>query len=250
MIRLALEIRERALPYIGLDLEEERRSYGGDTVRAVDEAAEEVLNHWVKEGRKPTVISEESGIIKGSSEGFLIVDPVDGSANADRGIPFASVSISYTLNGKLSGTIYAVILDIFKGDLYVGSKEGVKYNGKEVRVREFKGTPVIYSPCDGFDLKGMLGVRSLARRDFGSVALGLALTARGILDGLIDLRGELRSVDIAAGLFMVKVAGGRVALNGGDELVERAFDRSISTVATSPRIFEKLNLDELGLKEV
>ncbi len=250
LVKLALRIRERALSYVGLDSEEERKSFGGDTVRAVDEAAEEVLSSWAKGGKRPTVISEESGVLKGELPGFVIVDPVDGSANADRGIPFASVSIAYTRDGTLSGTVYGIILDIFRGDLYLADEGGVRYNGKAVSVREFRGTPVIYSPCEGSNvsLKELLGVKKVARRDLGSVALGLALVSRGVMDGVIDLRDDLRGVDIAAGLYLVKRAGGRVALNF-DNFVERAFTRSISLVASSPGIFERLNLKELGLRE-
>ncbi len=251
LVKLALRIREKALSYVGMDSEEERRSFGGDTVRAVDEAAEEVLSSWVRGGKRPTVISEESGVLKGELPGFIIVDPVDGSVNADRGIPFASVSIAYTLDGRLSGMKYGVILDIFSGDLYVAEEGGARYNGKRIRVRRFRGTPLIYSPCEGrfVSIKELLKVNKVARRDFGSVALGLALVSRGVMDGVIDLRGELRGVDIAAGLYMVKKAGGRVAMNS-DELVKRAFDRSISLVALSPEIFSRLDLRSLGLNEV
>ncbi len=183
----------------------------------MDEAAQEALSAWLEEReRYPSILSEESGLIEGQERGIILIDPVDGSSNADRGIPFACVSVAYSSSYSLKDLEMAVILDLFRGDLYHAIKGGGAFkNGNEVRTRDFRGTPVIYAPCQRNDsvTKERLGFKHIARRDLGSVALGLALVAEGRIDALIDLRGDLRIVDLAAGLLMVKEAGGTVLVN-------------------------------------
>lgn len=217
LVDLAIRIKESAYPHLGADEEHSYLSAGGDTSRAVDEAAQEAVSEWLNDrGSYPDVLSEESGLIKGSEKGILLIDPIDGSSNADRGIPFAMISIAYSPSYSLKDLELAVLLDIFRGDLYHAIKgSGSFKNGNAIRIREFAGTPVIYAPCEPDDpiVKDKLGFEHLARRDLGSVALGLALVAEGKVDALIDLRGDLRIVDLAAGLLLVREAGGLVLIN-------------------------------------
>lgn len=240
---LAIRIKEKAHPYLGVDEEYPYLSAGGDTARAVDEAAQEAISGWLKERKSyPDVISEESGLIEGSEEGVLLIDPIDGSSNADRGVPFAAISIAYSSSYSLKDLKIAVILDAFRGDLYHAMRgRGSFKNGNTIRVRDFWGTPVIYAPCMPDDpiMKDKLGFEYLARRDFGSVALGLALIAEGKVDALIDLRGELRIVDIAAGLLLVKEAGGMVLING-EEI--RGLSRGYSVMAGIEEILGRANV--------
>ncbi len=183
----------------------------------MDEAAQEALSGWLEERKRyPSILSEESGLIEGQERGIILIDPVDGSSNADRGIPFACVSVAYSSSYSLRDLEMAVLLDLFRGDLYYAIRgKGAFKNGNRVRVRDFRGTPVIYAPCQRNDpvTKERLGFKHIARRDLGSAALGLALVAEGRIDAFIDLRGDLRIVDLAAGLLMVKEAGGTVLVN-------------------------------------
>ncbi len=245
LVDLALRIKERASSYIGADREFSYTSAGGDTARAVDEAAQEELSKWIS-GRDshPDVLSEESGLIKGKEPGVLLIDPIDGSSNADRGIPFACVSIAYSLSYSLRDLDKAVILDIFRGDIYYAEKgSGSFKNGFKIKVREFKGTPVIYAPCqhdDSFNERITFG--HIARRDLGSVALGLAYVASGRIDALIDLRNNLRIVDLAAGLLLVKEAGGSVYVN---HLDVRDLERSFSIIAGAKGAIKDLLIPSL-----
>ncbi len=249
MVDLALRIKERALPHIGADREYSYISAGGDTARAVDEAAQEALSSWL-EGidHPPSVLSEESGLIEGEGRGLILVDPVDGSSNADRGIPFACISIAYTPSRSLKDLEKAVILDLFRGDLYHAIRgKGAFKNGRRMKVRRFRGTPIIYAPCRQDDpiAKHKLGFDHIARRDLGSVALGLALVAEGKIDALIDLRGDLRIVDLAAGLLLVKESGGVVLVNRHEI---SGLGREYSVMAGSREILGRIK--DAGLMEL
>lgn len=241
LVTLALRIKERAAEHIGEDREYDYSSAGGDTARAVDEAAQEELKRWIREREShPDVLSEESGLIKGEETGVLLIDPVDGSSNADRGIPFACVSIAYASSYSLKDLELAVVLDIFRGDLYHSIRnEGAFKNGTRIKVREFRGTPMIYAPCQPNDpvSEERLGFEHIARRDLGSVALGLAYVASGRVDALIDLRGVLRAVDLAAGLLLVKEAGGLVYVSHTEV---RGLKRELSVMAGVKEVLNRV----------
>ncbi|MCC6029229.1 MAG: hypothetical protein LM591_03710 [Candidatus Korarchaeum sp.] len=214
LIDLSLRIKDRVTEYLGSDEELEYLSEGGDYARAVDEAAKLEIERWASESRRPSILSEENGFIEGECDGLILIDPVDGSSNADRGIPFSCVSVAYSLSNSIKDLSASVILNIFSGDLYYAERgKGAYKNGCRVRVRDFRGTPVIYAPCQEPDPLAGLYFKQIARRDYGSIALGLALVSEGKLDLLIDLKGDLRIVDIAAGLLLVKEAGGSVFIN-------------------------------------
>ncbi len=212
----------------------------------MDEAAQEALSVWLEEReRHPSILSEESGLIEGRERGIILIDPVDGSSNADRGIPFACVSVAYSSSYSLKDLEMAVLLDLFRGNLYHAIKgRGAFKNGNRVRVRDFRGTPVIYSPCQRNDpvTKERLGFKHIARRDLGSVALGLSLVAEGRIDALIDLRGDLRIVDLAAGLLMVKEAGGTVLVN--KHRIE-GLNREYSIVAGIREVVRRVEIEDM-----
>lgn len=236
LIELSFRIKNRVSEYIGRDIELDYLSEGGDTARAVDEAAKLEIESWASESKRPRIISEENGVIEGEEEGVIFLDPIDGSSNADRGIPFSCVSIAYSKSNSLKDLSMAVVLDIFSGDLYYAERGRGSYkNGTKTSVREFRGTPVIYAPCQ--DPLGDLGFRHVARRDYGSVALGLALVSEGRVDALVSLKEDLRAVDIAAGLLLVKESGGSVFTN---KLEVHGLRRELGVVAGIDVLSSKL----------
>lgn len=237
LVKLSLRIKDRVFEYLGSDIELDHLSEGGDAARAVDEAAKLEVELWASESRRPSIISEENGIIEGEEDGVIFLDPIDGSSNADRGIPFACVSIAYSGSNSLSDLSMAAILNLFSGDLYYAERGRGSYkNGVKVSVREFRGTPVIYAPCQDPDPLKNLNIKHV-RRDYGSVALGLALISEGKVDVLIDLKEDLRAVDIAAGLLLVKESGGSVFLN---KLETHGLNRELGVVAGVEVLSSKL----------
>ncbi len=156
-------------------------------------------------------IAEEGGGAVGDA--VWVVDPIDGTSNFMRRIPFFCVSIGFVRDGELElGVIYDPIGD----ELFAGRRGfGATLNEERIRV----------STCRDLD-KAMIGLSSsyrtssepyldVARRLFearsdsrrlGSAALGLAYVAAGRLDGFWEL--HLNSWDVAAGLLLVREAGG------------------------------------------
>ena len=99
----------------------------------------------------PIIVGEECGIVNlnnsnsssssssNKNNGFLIMDAVDGTTNAIRGIPFSCCSLAFATEFKLSSVTDAVVLDLFTGDIYSASKhKGSFFNNKKISVRNDK----------------------------------------------------------------------------------------------------------------
>ncbi|MCS7103411.1 MAG: hypothetical protein NZ992_05985 [Candidatus Korarchaeum sp.] len=238
LTELSFRIKDRVSEYLGCDIELDYLSEGGDTARAIDEAAKLEIEQWTSESKRPSIISEENGLIEGEEDGVIFLDPIDGSSNADRGIPFACVSIAYSKSSSLKDLSISVILNIFSGDLYYAERGRGSYkNGVKISVRDFRGTPVIYAPCQEIDPLRNLDLKHISRRDYGSVALGLALISEGKVDVLLNSNEDLRAVDIAAGLLLVKESGGSVFLN---KLEVHGLKRELGIVAGVEILSSKL----------
>jgi myo-inositol-1(or 4)-monophosphatase len=215
---------------------------GGDISRKIDLVAEEAVLNTIKLSNFfPNVIGEECGIIyeKDHAEkknGFLIMDAVDGTTNAVRGIPFFCCSLAYASDFYLTSVIDAVVLDLFTGDIYSASKgRGSFFNNEKIKVRNTDlstvksiedlrtmdsviGTNVSGVPYD--TLKELTNILSYSNhvRHFGANALELCYFARGFMDAYIDIRGKIRSTDMAAGYLIAKEAGGKLFSRNGKEL--------------------------------
>ena len=74
---------------------------GGDWSRRIDVEAEKAVIAVKKYGLCPTIIGEECGRIPGQ-EGFLVIDPIDGTTNASVGLPFYCRSLAYARNTNLA----------------------------------------------------------------------------------------------------------------------------------------------------
>jgi len=215
---------------------------GGDISRKIDLVAEEVVLKTIRQSDFfPIVVGEECGLIykknhTNENNGFLIMDAVDGTTNATRGIPFFCCSLAYATEFRLSSVIDAVVLDLFTGDIYSASKnKGSYFNNKKIKVRntnlnavksleDLKSIdPVIGTNISGIPsnmLKELLSMLSCSNhiRHFGANALELCYFARGFMDAYIDIRGKIRSTDMAAGYLIAKEAGGKLYSIDGKEL--------------------------------
>ncbi len=200
------------------------RGAGGDISRRIDLIAEKtVINVVKKHGIDATIIGEECGRLEGKN-GFIVMDAIDGTTNAIRGIPFYCCSIAYATDFRLSSVSDAAIIDLARGDLYYASKnKGAFLNGKKISVKKESPT----DPTIGINVSGVspATIEKLApiiskadhTRQFGANALEMCFLASGLLDAYIDLRGKIRPTDIAAGYLIAKEAGAQVyAYDGSD----------------------------------
>ena len=193
---------------------------GGDISRKIDIVAEKTVLDYLKEiSFECVVLGEECGRVQLStkSKGFVIMDAIDGSANAVRGVPFFCCSLAFATEDRISSITDGVVTDLFSGDMYWASKgKGSFFNGKKIHVQE---TEPIYRIV-GINLSGatpeqVKRIQPILKshnhtRHFGANALEMALFARGLIDIFIDLREKIRVQDIAAGYLLIKEAGGLV----------------------------------------
>ncbi|MDI1495080.1 MAG: inositol-phosphate phosphatase [Cenarchaeum symbiont of Oopsacas minuta] len=191
---------------------------GGDVSRNIDIVAEKAVIDLVKEkGFGCTILGEECGRIEidGEPGGFLIMDAIDGSTNAVRGVPFFCCSLAYATENKLSTVKAGIVRDLSNGDSYwASSGQGAFLNDSPMHV--YSDEP-LYSIV-GLNISGASAelVQRLQPllesynhlRHFGANALEMALFSKGLMDALVDLRGSIRIQDIAAGYLIVKEAGG------------------------------------------
>ena len=194
------------------------RGAGGDISRKIDIVAEKtVLDYFKKINFECVVLGEECGRVELSSQpkGFVIMDAIDGSANAVRGVPFFCCSLAFATDDKISSITDGVVTDLTSGDMYWASKgKGAFLNENKIHVID---KDPIYRIV-GINISGASPelVQRLQpvfkshnhTRHFGANALEMAMFARGLFDIFIDLRDKIRIQDMAAGYLLVKEAGG------------------------------------------
>ncbi|MEA2332216.1 MAG: monophosphatase [Thermoleophilaceae bacterium] len=221
---------------------------GGDTTLAVDKAAEDAVFAELEAFGVPLVaVSEERGEVAiggGSADARVVVDPVDGSVNAKRGLPFACVSIAVASGARMQDVEVGFVAELTPvRDWWAVRGEGAFCDGERLAVLEPGPLELLgletarpERVAAAAEALGSLGARRL--RALGSVAASMCLVAGGRLDAMITLR-EVRSVDVAAAQLIVREAGGVVALPGGD-----ALDLEMRSRATAAR--DQALLDQLA----
>jgi myo-inositol-1(or 4)-monophosphatase len=231
------------------------RGAGGDLSSKIDLVAENaVLNTIGKLEFRPTVIGEECGTIKGG-DGYLVMDAVDGTTNATRGIPFCCCSLAYATHCSLSSVSDAVIVDLNTGDVYQSSvNKGASMNGVRLKINDNDnqgGSKTQNELVVGVNISGM-GTGSIEKlvkiiskclhvRHLGANALELCFFARGLIDMYIDLRGKIRVTDLAAGYLITKEAGGILVDPQGEYLdSDLSLRNRISFIAAKNREFLQL----------
>jgi len=185
---------------------------GGDDTTAVDARAEEVvLRHF----EDVSVVSEELGEID-RGETVVVVDPIDGSLNAKRGIPFFSLSIAVADGRTMDDVHFGYVFDFgSREEWWVVRGEGVYLNGQPLRELPKERIELLAFEATETSLiaekaPAMVGI-AYRLRVMGSLALSLCHLAAGRLDGVCSLK-PARSVDIAAGQLLVRERGLAIGL--------------------------------------
>ena len=180
---------------------------GGDDTTAVDAAAEQaILPHFA--GNR--IVSEEVGI-HGDGPYTVVVDPIDGSLNAKRGIPFFSISIAVATGTTMDDVVFGYVFDFGTGEEWTATKGGGALLDGEPLTDLPKGTLEILSfeaTTLAFVTENAAKFTGVAHRlrIMGSLAISLCHLAAGRVDGVVSLKGA-RSVDIAAGQLLVRERG-------------------------------------------
>jgi myo-inositol-1(or 4)-monophosphatase len=217
---------------------------GGDETTAVDAAAEAVILARFRD-EDVRIVSEEVGIA-GDGRWTVVVDPIDGSLNAKRGIPFFSISIAVADGLTMDDVVFGYVFDFGSGEEWTATRGGGAYvDGRpltelpkdELEILSFEATTTAYVSENAARFDGV----AYRLRIMGSLAITLCHLAAGRVDGVVSLKGA-RSVDIAAAQLLVRerglcielpeappfglapldlVARSRVAAAGNEELCRR-----------------------------
>jgi len=204
---------------------------GGDPIKQIDLAAENAIIKTIKQNKIPfTLISEESGIKEygeAPHKHYVTADPIDGTTNLMRGIPFYATSIAVSTKPTLNTIHTALVADLFHGITYMAQKgRGAHRNNQKItpskstRLEE----AVIGIDLNTYKVQEIIPqLTGLIRktkhiRHLGANALELCYVADGTADAFIDIRGKLRSTDIAAAWLIIKEAGAKITTPKGKPL--------------------------------
>ncbi len=218
-----------------------------DFVTEVDIASEkEILYHLKKAYPDHAFLCEESG--RTGTEGAeytWVIDPLDGTSNYMRGIPHYCISIACLKGNRIE---HAVVLDPVRREEFTASRgRGAQLNGHRIRVSDrtelrecllgtgipFLGHKQDILPKYASSMAELAG-QCMGIRRAGAAALDLAYVAAGRLDGFWE--AGLKPWDMAAGVLLVKEAGGLVA----DIDASENYINSGNLVCGAPKIFKQV----------
>jgi myo-inositol-1(or 4)-monophosphatase len=199
---------------------------GGDDTTAIDAAVERaVVARLDATGESFTLVSEELGVRSPGSprdprpdrDTWIVLDPIDGSINAKRGLPFFSLSVAVADGGTMDDVRFGYVYDFATGDEWTAERGG----GARLNTEPLTGEP----PKERIEILALEATRTdlVARhtpplvglvhrlRVFGSLALSLCHLADGRVDAVCSLKAA-RSVDIAAAQLLVRERGYAIEL--------------------------------------
>jgi myo-inositol-1(or 4)-monophosphatase len=198
----------------------------GDYVSQADRKAEEIIYNELSRARPGySFLMEERGPVDGDDEQHRwIVDPLDGTTNFLHGIPIFAISIALERQGQIvAGVIYNPAMD----EMYVAERGGGAFlNDRRMRVAARRqmvdcviatGIPHLGRPDHGralIDMRHVMADSSGIRR-LGAAALDLAYVAAGRFDAYWE--DAIQPWDMAAGMLMVREAGGFVSTRHGNQ---------------------------------
>jgi len=217
----------------------------GDFVTSADKRTEKILIDELQRAHPDYgIITEETGIInKSNTKNRWIIDPIDGTMNFLNGVPQFAISIGYEEEGEVKcGVIFNPIMN----EMFCAEKgNGAYLNNSRIRVSNKKkikdalivtGGPKVASKIKDKIFSEYINVSKNVSnvRKFGSAALDIAYVACGRFDGY--WQRELNYWDIAAGIIILKEAGGFIDFFEDDE----TWPLKKNIIATNSNIHEDL----------
>jgi myo-inositol-1(or 4)-monophosphatase len=226
---------------------------GGDETTAIDAAAEGAavrrLEALHERGEQFVLVSEELGERPfGEGTTRVVLDPIDGSLNAKRGVPFFSLSLAVAEGPAMGDVVFGFVHDFGTGEEWTATRGGGAFLGgapidwpgpdEEIELLSCEATRTPLIAEVAADLSGV--ARRL--RVMGSLALSLCHFAAGRVDAVCSLR-PARSVDIAAAQLLVRERGLEIGLVDGGPFDEAPLDvvgRSRVAAAATPRSYARV----------
>ncbi len=207
----------------------------GTPTKYVDKLAEDVAIKFIKKADMDVnILSEEAGFLDFGGKYTFVLDPVDGTRNACRGIPFYSVSLGVG-KSRLSDVEYGIVKNIPTGEVFFAEKEyGTFLNKKRIGVPDVPAKEILSSITLGknFDALTLSLAKKGVVRSLGSASLEMCMVAMGALDFYVIGKEYLRVTDIAASTLIMREAGGVVTDIHGEELdMSLSLDERTSVIA-------------------
>ncbi len=199
-----------------------------DFVTNSDLKTEKIIINELKRAKPNySIISEENGIEDNKDKkNTWIIDPIDGTVNFLHGIPHFAISIALKSNNEI---ISGLIFDPIKNEMFYAEKNnGAFFNNHRIRVSKKNQINECLFVTGGKLEKEL----TLTFRKSGCAALDLAYVASGRYDGYFQ--NNLNLWDIAAGILLVKEAGGVI------NKIDLSINENIKIIASSPDINKKL----------
>jgi myo-inositol-1(or 4)-monophosphatase len=261
--RIVVELRAMLAAHPGTNERavELGRGEGGDRTLVIDAAAEELifaeLDALHAAGQRFTAISEERGTIAFGEEPIgelrVVVDPIDGSLNAKRGLSPHTVSIAVADGPRMADVSFGFVYDFGLAEEWTAERgRGALLNGLPLSVGDSERRTTsgllelvaveLARPRWIAASAPALGEVAYRLRTFGSIAFSLCQLAGGRIDGMATL-SSARSVDTAAAQLIVRESGGLVAFTAGADPLAA----SLELAARSPLIAART---EAGLAEL
>ena len=186
-----------------------------------------IIEELTKARPEYSIISEENGVKKNKdTKNTWVIDPIDGTVNFLHGIPHFATSIALKHENEI---ISGLIFDPIKDEMFYAEKNNGAYlNNKRIRVSKKNNMQECLFATSGTVERNM----EFSYRKSGSAALDMAYIACGRYDGYFQK--NLNLWDIAAGLILVKEAGGVI------NKIDLNDHKDLRIIASSPNINEKL----------
>ena len=199
-----------------------------DFVTNSDLKTERIIIEELKKAKPNySIISEENGIEKNKDkDNTWIIDPIDGTVNFLHGVPHFAISLALKSNDEI---ISGLIFDPIKNEMFYAEKNnGSFFNNQRIRVSKKSDLNNCLFVTGG----KIINEIDLPYRKSGCAALDLAYVASGRYDGYFQK--DLNLWDIAAGIILVKEAGGLV------NEIDLSINKNIKIIASTPDINGKL----------
>src|SRR4051795_8625384 len=215
------------------------RGEGGDQTLEIDAIAEDLLFAELQalydNGARFTAVSEERGVVDFGGDGqWVVIDPIDGSVNAKRGLPHFALSIAVAEGTTMADVVFGFVQDFGPDEEWVAWRGGGA---------QLDGTPLDPSLTERRTRDGKLEVLGIESADprwvvqsadalaeaahrlraIGAIAVSLCQVAGGRFDAMASLK-RCRAVDAAAAQLIVREAGGQGAVIAYDEPLAAPWD--------------------------
>ena len=215
------------------------RGGGGDRTLLIDEAAEDMvfaeLERLYDAGARFTAVSEERGVVDfGSRDVQVVIDPIDGSVNAKRGLPHFALSLAVAHGTTMADVVFGFVRDFGPEEEWVAVRgQGAELDGMaldralgERRSRDGKLEVLGVESADPrwvVQSADALAETAHRLRAIGAIAVSLCQVAAARFDAMASLK-RCRAVDAAAAQLIVREAGGHVAFIAYDDPLAAPLD--------------------------